>query len=225
MNHTLVIAQERSSGLAEHAVIEAQDNERARIARELHDSVGQKIALLQMALGQIAGAMAADEHRARLLEVRAQVADVARELHDISYELHPLRLRLLGLPKTLAALCREITQESAIDVTFSGDESVAAFGAHESLCLYRIAQEALHNAVKHSGAARASVQLVRRGDTVLLIVSDSGRGFDVSRPGEGLGLTSMRQRAQFVHGTFDVQSARGRGTRICATVPLPQDRH
>lgn len=203
------------------SIVEAQDNERARLAQELHDGVGQKIAFLQMSLANIAGAVTSTEHREQLKEMQAQVAEIARELHDISHQLHPSRLRLLGLPKSLVALCRESSHQSGIEITFSCDDSaMTGLGPRESLCLYRIAQEAIQNIVKHSHAQRASVQLVRAGGTVGLTVTDFGGGFDDSAPSDGLGLVSMQQRAQLLGGTIDVQTRKNGGTRIRAEIPL-----
>ena len=200
--------------------IEAQEVERARIARELHDSVGQKVAMLQIALSQIRRTLPLHEQQAQLQQLSAQVADIARELHEISYELHPFRLESLGLANALGALCEDSARQSGIEITFlCAADPPRAVGAKESLCLYRVAQEALHNVVKHSKAARACVQLVAVGGDLRLAVVDTGQGFDTSVPTNGSGLTNMRQRVALLNGTITVQTRSGGGTRICVCIP------
>ena len=200
--------------------VEAQETERARIARELHDGLGQKVALLQMDLDRVARALPANEHQTQVHALSAQVSDIARELHDVSYELHPLRLEILGLAKSIEALCEESARQSGIAITFSCDAALARqIGSRERLCLYRVAQEALHNVVKHSNATRACVELLRLHGALGLVVADLGQGFDNSVATTGLGLTSMRQRVHLLHGAIDVYTCKGGGTCICVRIP------
>jgi hypothetical protein len=150
-------------------IVEAQENERARIARALHDGVGQKIAVLQMTVTRIAGELPI-EARKSLREVEGQISEIASELHAISDELYPARLRLLGVAKAIAALCRQTSEQSRIDISFEGDSTMTDIGPGESLRLYRIAQEALHN-IEHSRASHATVRLVRRSAGFALTVT------------------------------------------------------
>jgi signal transduction histidine kinase len=201
------------------AIVEAQDNERARLARELHDSVGQKIAVLQMTVAQI-GSELPSAARNSVLEVQSQISEIASELHAISHELYPSRLHLLGVAKAIAALCRQTSQQSGIDISFTGDDALTGVGPSESLCLYRIVQEGVQNIVKHSHARHATVRLVRRSAGLVLTVTDFGCGFDESQPSEGLGMRSMRQRAQLLNGTVSVHTFKSGGTRIRVEIPL-----
>jgi len=201
-------------------LVDGQETERARIARELHDSVGQKLALLQIDLDQIACTLRSHAERTRVQALSRQVADIARELHDISYELHPLKLEILGLARSLAVLCQEHSRRSGIAIAFSCDADVPdRIGSNESLCLYRVAQEALHNVVTHSNAARASVRLGCFDGALGLIVADAGQGFNDALPSGGLGLTSMRQRVALLNGSLDIHTNKGDGTRISVRIP------
>jgi signal transduction histidine kinase len=203
------------------ALVKTQERERARIARGLHDGVGQRLTRLQIALDQIALTVPVDEHRAQLRELSAEIAETARELHEVIYELHPLRLELLGLAKSIKALCSEISRQSGITISVSCDAALPEeLGANESLCLYRVAQEALNNVMKHSTAAHASVTLLCVRGALRLVVADSGRGFDKSAMTNGLGLTSMRQRVQLLKGTIVVETHRGGGTSISVRIPV-----
>jgi signal transduction histidine kinase len=205
-------------------IFDAQESERGRIARELHDGVGQRLALLQMSLSMIAADEPSSALQSQLKDAQRQVAEIARELHDISAELHPARLQLLGLAGSLDALCHDSSQQSPVGVTFTCDESQAlSAGDRESLCVYRIAQEALQNIFKHSGATRAAMHLARRHGMLQLTVTDNGRGFDASVPSTGLGLTSMRQRAAVLKGRVSIHPRDGGGTCVRAEIPFTPD--
>ena len=205
-------------------LINAHEEERIRLSRELHDDVAQRVGLLAAELSL---------HRDRLkdapLDVRHQVAklqaqtrEIGSELHRLAHELHPARLTQLGLAASIRRLCREVehARRIAIRVEIAGipddlDSSVA-------LCLYRITQEALQNVVKHSGATRALVALSMARDEIFLTVSDNGRGFDaadVDKKGT-LGAVSMRERAQQAEGQLLVTSKPGHGTWVEALVPI-----
>jgi signal transduction histidine kinase len=150
-----------------------------------------------------------------------KVADIAQELHEVSYELHPLRLESLGLAKSLEALCRETSRQSGVGIAFVCRADLPdQIGAGESLCLYRVAQEALHNVVTHSGAARARVELACIHDALELVVADEGQGFDTSAASNGLGLTSIRQRVELLNGTIAIATRKGAGTQICVRIPF-----
>lgn len=208
------------------ALVAAQEVERARIARELHDGIGQKLAMLEIHLSQLARSLSSQEQRKQARVMSNDIADISRELHGVAYDLHPLRLELLGLEKSIAALCAESSRQSGIAIAFSPDAGLPRpLSASESLCLYRVAQEALHNIVKHSRARRASVRLVVLPGFIGLEITDAGRGFDASARSNGLGLASMRQRVALLNGTIEMQSRQGGGTSISARIPVQQPVH
>jgi len=206
-------------------LIHAQEEERARIARELHDDLSQRMALLQIGLEQLA-----HDNGGLSSKVRQQlhnIAEVAREassnLHDLSHQLHPFKLDSLGLVVSLGGFCREFSEQYHVQVQFVHHDIPGQIPKDLTLCLFRIAQEALRNVTKHSGASEARVELSGHGDEIDLCISDSGVGFDPeSVKGEGgLGLISMRERLRLVRGHLVVASEPSRGTRIRVRVPLP----
>jgi len=202
-------------------LIVSQEAERQRIARELHDDLSQKVALLNIDVGQLARELPFPEYRARLEKVTSQAEAVASGLYDLSHQLHPSRLHTLGLVESIRLLCQDVSQQSRMAVEFS--EAVAPEGVDPSvsLCLYRITQEALHNAVKHSQAEEASVHLERDSHTMHLEIADSGVGFDpIAADHAGLGLVSMRERVGVLKGHVAIQAVPGGGTRIHVQVPL-----
>jgi len=204
-------------------LIASQESERERIARELHDDVSQKIALLNIGIQQLANDVAAGEPRDRLQQLSAQAAEIATDIHNLSYELHPSRLQTLGLVATVSALCADLTQQTGIKIAFSHGMLPHPIDSNVSLSLYRIVQEALHNVTRHSGARDASVQLMTENGSLLLRISDSGVGFDPKQSQlEGLGLISMRERAAILRGELDIHAAPGSGTRIDVRVPLAE---
>jgi signal transduction histidine kinase len=202
-------------------IIASQEQERQRIARELHDDMSQKIALLNLEVDQIADEVIADGHRSRLEQVSSQIGEIARDLSNLSHRLHPSRLQSLGLTESVRLLCSEISQRRQVNVEFSSGELPHAVDPRVSLCLYRIAQEALHNVAKHSQARAASVELTREGNEVHLQIADTGIGFDpVAIERAGLGLVSMRERVGVLKGDLVINATPGGGTRIGVRVPL-----
>ncbi|HKO15036.1 MAG TPA: sensor histidine kinase [Gemmatimonadaceae bacterium] len=207
------------------SVIEAGDRERAALARELHDSTAQQLAALMLQLS----AAARDSHdpglAARLQQMRDQANDILEEVRLLSHTVHPRVLDDLGLPAALRKLAREAAGagggELAIDVVTGGD--VGDVPPVQAAVLYRVAQAAIHNVLKHAGAHRAEMHLsVADGDVALEVVDD-GRGFDAAqgeRRRPGMGLFTMRERVSLAGGRFDVRSEPGAGTRIRAVLPL-----
>ena len=197
-------------------LLNAQEAERARIARELHDDIAQQFALLLVDLEL----MQRDDGGDAFGEVfnRAQV--IGKSMHDLSHRLHPAKLRLIGLSAALESLPRELSQ-SGVDITVTHHDVPPSLPPDLTLCLFRIAQEALHNAITHSGARHVSVDL-QAGSGLVLTIVDDGSGFDVNTAwGKGLGLISMQERVEANGGTFSIRSAAGGGTRIEVAVPLP----
>jgi PAS domain S-box-containing protein len=215
-------ARELNRALAGRLIV-SQEEERQRIARELHDDLSHKIALLNIDVDRLAHQMQRSEHRLWLRNISAQVTEIAGNLHELSYELHPARLQTLGLVESLRALCSEFSQQREISVVFTstGKELPMRVDPALALCLYRITQEALHNVARHSRALHAAVRLAYEGDDVSLQIADSGVGFEMRRDGHtGLGLVSMRERVGILNGQLSIHSAPGRGTRITAQIPL-----
>lgn len=218
-------AKERALHLShEHArrlagrLIAAQEVERARIARELHDDLSQKVALLIIDIRQIGLGGPGLAGRLRVMADRA--AELGTDLHNLSHELHPAKLRLLGLVQATKCLCRDVGGRHDLQIEFDHQGMPTAIPPDTALCLFRIVQEALQNVVKHSGAAGAVVRLSGFPHSLHLEISDSGRGFDTTRPVDGMGLLSMAERVHFLDGNMTIRSAPGTGTRIKVQVPF-----
>jgi PAS domain S-box-containing protein len=200
----------------------AQEEERSRIGRELHDDLGQQTALLAAKIETLLQTprSSVTTLRAGIKEARGRVQDIAVAIHNLSHELHPTKLKLLGLVRTLQSLCRDVSQESGLQVTFRADDVPSNIPEHIALCACRVAQEAVRNAVKHSGAQSIDVSLTTATAELTLRIADSGRGFNpVSAPACGLGLLSMRERVELNAGRMVIDTSSG-GTTIAATLPI-----
>jgi two-component sensor histidine kinase len=199
-------------------LLKAQETERARIARDLHDDIGQQVALLAIDLEL----MSAQGHGVPGDAVN-RVHDLARSVHDLSHRLHPAKLRLIGLVAALQGLQNE-PAHGGIPTMFTHDHVPRDLAPDVTLCLFRIAQEALQNAYKYSGADHVELRLHGDDGTLSLTVADNGAGFDVDEAiGRGLGLLSMRERIEAIAGTLDIESKPGAGTLLKVTVPLRAD--
>jgi signal transduction histidine kinase len=199
-------------------LLHAQDTERSRIARELHDDISQQIALLSIDLELLNGAAPSDTE-ALAGEALDRVHEIARSVHDLSHQLHPAKLRLIGLVGALQSLQRELSR-SGQTITFTHEQVPSTLPPDLTVTLFRVVQEALQNAIKHSHARTVSVHLRGGADGLALTVADDGAGFAVDEAwGKGLGLMSMGERVEAVGGTFDIQSRAGGGTSVTITVP------
>ena len=203
-------------------LIAAQEEERRRIARELHDDVSQRLALLSVELERLGmhrvQSAGADE---RWKALSRAAAEIATDLHRISHRLHPSRLDALGLVAAIGGFCQELWSQEGLQVRFTHEAVPRAIPGDVALCLYRIVQESLQNVIKHSGGMQAEVHLAGSGDRLLLRITDPGGGFAPERrESVGLGLLSMRERVHSVGGDFVIQAAPGRGTRIGVRVGL-----
>ncbi len=205
-------------------LIEAQEEERARIARELHDDLSQRMALLQIHLEQFQQDTTGLSSKARqqLHDIAEVSIEVSSSIHDLSHQLHPSKLDTLGLVVSLTGLCREFSEQHRLQVQFVHHDIPGKIPKDVTLCLFRIVQEALQNVVKHSGASEATVQLSVHDDRIELAICDSGVGFNPeSAEGDAsLGLISMRERLRLVGGHLGVESEPSRGTRIHVRVPF-----
>ena len=158
----------------------------------------------------------------RMQEFSAQVKRLSSEVHRLSHELHPAKLEQLGLVAALRGFCKEFAVAHEMAIEFADSLVPRAVPEATALCLYRIAQEALHNVVKHSGGTAARVELAVEGGELRLAILDDGVGFDpkTTRANGSLGLVSMGERTRFVHGLLSVQSHAGKGTRVEVRVPI-----
>jgi signal transduction histidine kinase len=200
-------------------LLRAQETERSRIARELHDDVSQQIALLAIDL-ELLNTAGGESTEKQAAEAMTRAQSIAKSVHDLSHRLHPAKLRLLGLVAALEALRRELSR-AELPIAFTHDGVPENLSPEVTLCLFRIVQEALQNALKHSKANEVFVRLHGGPDRLVLTIADDGVGFDVDADeGKGLGLISMRERLETLAGKMDVRSARGNGTRIEVTVPI-----
>jgi signal transduction histidine kinase len=205
-------------------LMEAQEQERTRIARELHDDINQRIALLSAMLQEIQKNMsdpAADANK-RIEEACDWLAEIGSDIQSISHRLHSSKLEYLGIVMAAHAFCTELSVQQKVKIDFRHDNIPRSLPKEISLCLFRVLQEALHNAVKHSGVRHFTVELRGTSDEIHLTVSDCGTGFDKDQAlsGQGLGLISMRERVQMINGDFEIESEREQGTTIHVRAPL-----
>ena len=203
-------------------LIQAQEEERHRIGRELHDDIGQRLVLLSMCLEQLRDALAAGQNSESLLvsELHRKTVELATEIHNLSHDLHASKLALLGLHPALRNLCEKISAQQHLRITLHLEELPANLPSDLELCIFRVAQEALNNIVKHSHAPQAFVKLSHAKNTAVLKIRDLGIGFDPSAPHGGIGFSSMRERLRMFGGELLVESIPGKGTTIIAKVQL-----
>jgi signal transduction histidine kinase len=200
------------------SLIEAQEQERRRIARELHDDLGQALALTKVTLdGLIEGS--GESLKSALTDISGQISDISNTAREISHGLYPTRLEYLGLAKALKRLCSELRSGKNISIHLTMGSLPDHLLPSISLSLYRIAQEAMHNIITHSQAKNVQVELGADDTRISLRIIDDGVGFDPSHAGAGLGLESMRQRVRALGGFIDISSSPNSGTRIEVRVP------
>ena len=208
-------------------LITAQEEERRRIARELHDGVNQKLSALSIALatlGRSAPSRASDLTGA-LARLQERAAELVEEVRQLSHELHPGVLQHVGLVAALQGYCEEFEGEHGLAMTFRADEDLGVVPIDRALCLYRAAQEALGNAAKHAKARHVRVSVARDHDDVRLTVADDGCGFDLTeaRGRGGLGLISLDERVRLVGGQVTIRTGPQEGTEVRILVPLPEN--
>lgn len=204
-------------------LIQAQEEERARVARELHDDVCQRMVLLDIALQDFREVVPEGDPdvRQHVDDLREQVQTLTRDVNGISHRLHSSKLELLGLKAAADAFCQDIAARQQVDVVFVHKNVPAQLPEGVAISLFRVLQEALSNAIKHSGGRKYHVSLEGTRDGVQLEVSDDGRGFEVAAAmtTSGLGLMSMQERLRLVRGQISVESSVGAGTKIRAWAP------
>jgi PAS domain S-box-containing protein len=205
-------------------VIEAEERERNRIARDLHEDVGQRLALLAIAIEQLKNDLPhqAVELLDRMDAVWKKTSEILTDVKASAHELYSPRLEYLGIPSVMRSFCEEFGEKKRVEIDFRSHDLPSLVLPDVSICLFRVLQEALHNGVNHSGTQKFSVQLWGASDEIHLAVNDCGVGFDLrtARKGRGLGLTRMEQRVKLVKGTFSIDSQPEKGTTVHVSVPL-----
>lgn len=211
---------ERAQDLAGKLLI-AQEHERQRIARELHDDIGQRLALLSVKLDGLAHALpsALEKEQSIAGNLFGEVQELSAAIHDLSHQLHSTTLQHMGLQRALQGLCRTTSSQYQIELHLESDE-IAPLSDEANLCLFRVAQEALKNAVSHGHAKQIHISLCKQETILRMTVKDSGIGFDPAAAGSGLGLVSMQERLRMLGGAVVVNSKPGAGTEVVAEVPL-----
>jgi len=204
------------------SLMKAQEQERTRIAGELHDGVMQQISALSLMLGTARRKIHSDvEAKAEIRDVQKKLIQVGTEVRQLSHDLHPASLKDGGLPDALRAYCDEFSRVRRVSVSCDADNAVRELSRGAALALYRIAQEALGNVATHGAATHVDVRLTRSNGRVSLTVSDDGKGFDPDQIASGgLGLINMRERTRQLNGTFALDSEPGRGTTVRVTIPF-----
>jgi PAS domain S-box-containing protein len=210
--------EETLSGVSRR-LIEAQEQERTRIGRELHDDINQRLAMLSLGLEQLQDNP--PDVQTRLQELRTQTTELSNDVQALSHELHSSKLEYLGVVSGIKSWCKEFGERQAMKIDFKSDVSTVV-PLDIGISLFRVLQEALHNALKHSGVKRIEVQLHEESGEIHLTIRDLGKGFDIeaARQGRGLGLTSMQERVRLVNGTITIESKPMGGTTIQVRVPL-----
>jgi PAS domain S-box-containing protein len=206
-------------------LINAQEEERRRVARELHDDLNQRMAMLTVELEQLDEINKPTNLGQRLRSVQTHAKEISADIHRLSYKLHPSKLDYLGLAPAVRSLCEEFRLVKSLNVEFHETDFPDDLSKDVVLCLFRITQEALRNCVKHSGAGSARVTLECIDDEIRLSIADDGCGFDMESEAmrKGLGFTSMRERLRIVGGKMDVRSKPMQGTIIEVSVPLVRE--
>ena len=214
-------AEEQSRDLSRR-LIRAQEEERALLARELHDDVSQRLAVLAIEVGRVELAAEGGELAEAMQAIREGLVSLSEDVHSLAYQLHPSVLEELGLAEALRAECGRRTRKGKHDISIDLGPLPRNLRADATLCLFRVAQEALSNVAHHAGPCRATVTLRQMGDGLLMAVSDDGVGFASDQAGKGmhLGLASMRERVRLARGTLDIESDPGQGTKVIAWVPV-----
>jgi signal transduction histidine kinase len=204
-------------------LMKAQEQERIRIAGELHDGVMQEMLAATMMLGTAKRRIAEDSGATATIDkIQQKLIQVGTDIRQLSHDLHPPLLQDAGLPEAVRTYCEQFSASCGIPVVCDANDSARDLSRGAALALFRIVQEALGNAAKHASATRINVHLTRGDGVVSLAVSDDGVGIDRSRLGTsgGLGLIMMRERANQLSGKFDFESAPGRGTTIRVVIPF-----
>lgn len=216
------VEEEKSHQLTARLMTTAED-ERKRIARELHDSFGPRLASLNLQVSQVKDLLSSQPDLAEEVDkARNQIGDLAKATHDLSQQLHPSVLSQLGLKTALESECASYSQQYGIAVSFSTKNVPERIPDSTALCLYRVAQAGLENIRKHAQTQEASITLAGKGNEIVMIIRDFGKGFDLeaARTEGGLGLVSMEERVRLANGRLRIKSKPGEGTKVEVRIPL-----
>ena len=218
------IAEQQDSRVLARHLLHAQEDERWRIARELHDGINHEVAMLSMDLGTAISRVDEDQLRERLITIRNRATRISEEVRRISHGLRPALLEYIGFAGAVRSHCRDLSENAGLRVHLVVDDSLSV-PTEVATVLYRIVQEALQNVVRHAGATAVTVQVEERDGFIALSVEDNGVGFirEALPPGSGMGLASMRERARSLRGELTVRKAADHGTRVEAVIPLPRE--
>ena len=200
-------------------LMQAQEQERARIGRELHDDINQRLAMLSVELERLGDCR--PEVYSQVQELRKELRQISDDVQAVSHDLHASNLEYSGAIAGMKSWCREVADRRKVEIAFRSDSS-GTLPLNLGLPLFRVLQEAVNNAIKHSGVKHVEVRLAKGGDEVHLWVMDSGKGFNVEAAlqGKGLGLTSMSERVRLMNGTIAIESKPTAGTKIHVLVPV-----
>ena len=216
-------AEEALSGLSQR-LIETQEKERARVARELHDDINQRIALLAVNLDRLKHHLppSAAELTKKFEAASRQAEEIGNDVQALSHRLHSSKLKFVGLEAAVAGFCSELSDLRGVEIDFRAEGITKDLPDDISLCIFRVLQEALQNAAKHSGSRRFQVLIMAEASEICMTVHDSGVGFQSEEAikGRGVGLLSMQERLKLAKGTISIDSQLGRGTTIRARIPL-----
>jgi PAS domain S-box-containing protein len=216
-----LLQRDRELQLLAGRLIEAQEEERARISRDLHDDIGQRVALLASEIDLACTQSPADqkERATELLQkLHGELSAIATDIHELSHELHSASLQCCGLKVGLRDLCRKYWNNYQLEIELQAEDLDSSLAPEVSLCLFRVAQEALANIQKHGRTKKAIVAVIQDGEKVRLTVRDFGVGFDLAMQSRGIGLITMRERLRFCGGELSVKAAPNEGTVITAEV-------
>jgi PAS domain S-box-containing protein len=205
-------------------LLSAQEEERRLLARELHDDLSQRLAIISIGIGKLErlSGSVPDEVVTQLKEIRERVIDLSSDVHDISRQLHPSIIEDLGLDRAIQSECAHFTQREGIWVRYRSKDVPAAIPIDTAVCLFRVIQEGLRNIAKHAKVKEANVNLTGAEDRIILTIQDAGVGFGMTQPAArpALGLTSMKERMHLIRGEFMIESTPGKGTTITVVAPL-----
>jgi signal transduction histidine kinase len=225
INRKKRIAAEKEARSLAGRILSAGEDERRYLARELHDDVSQRLAAVSIETGTLENKLSeSTEAKASLAKLKHSLKGICDDLHRMSRHMHPSVLDDFGLPDALKSECRELSHRWGIPIECQYTKGFPEIPKSIALCLYRVAQESLWNAIRHSASSKITVELKSDPECVYLDIKDDGRGFDLqlTQPNRGLGLASMTERVRLVGGTIKIDTAPSQGVSIAVVVPIPE---
>ena len=199
--------------------VELQEDERKRVARELHDEVGQALTSILIRLKTLQEEETDDEHRERLDDLRSLTAQTIEGLRRLAMDLRPAALDSLGIVAALQWYTRQCAERAGLDIKFVGPDKFERLPMETELILYRVAQEGITNAIRHGKAQNIEIYLEKKPNTIQLTIKDNGKGFNPVATNHGLGLVGIRERVELLDGIFNVKTTPGSGTQLLIEIP------